>query len=663
MRGKSPIDRSEDPASGEAVDATDGQKIESRDGDVEVDSVDSVADAAGGEDPNEPTNTDDGPLPEDRWWSAATVISGLAALALVAVCGIYAARFGRAMARTSLWTDELFTTRHFTAAGPINAITNYKTANNHVFHSVVTSLLPGDPRSPLRARFWPIAFTATSLLIVVVHFARRKQFLVGAVLVYCFTINFAWLDLSLQSRGYGPLALMALIAAVGVKRFLETERSAFLWMVTIPVVLGTWALPSYLFFAAPMLLGLLVITRSRAVLIHGVIAAGGVLLTYLPILSDLVRATRDYAEEFGGDNFVSLNQVGASFSTYLFQTTGFGRLAWLAATSVVVATLAALGLLILRKTAKPAQQFALLMFGSAVAFYAICLILRTPILRTTAFVMWPVAFGAATVVGEASRRARRPLLVSVASVAVVALLLPNAVSKARSFTFTPLENWEQTTDYLAAIVPDGSSVYATWSPEYADDYLSDRFTVVRKPNTKAFAAGRLVILDQPRPKTDPPDVSAAPFSVAIESKQRRFGSQRLVLPVPPDAGVERVTLDGEDRTGVVTDRDIATSLDATPARADSAISVEIKIDPGTPTRAVVLGASSFPASFRADITLADGTTVRLQGPQVIRQEGVVVLLIGDRALSGVTIGVEPTKSARAISVEELWVTPTVLPPA
>ncbi len=614
---------------------------------------------------NEPESNEPELVEEDssvegrsRWRYAPNVVAAAASAVLVLACAAYVLRYTRAMANTSLWTDELFTTRHFTSDGPLNAITNYKTANNHVFHSLLTSILPGDPRSPLRARFWPIAFTGATFLIVVVHFARRRQFLAGSLLVYGFAINVAWLDLNMQSRGYGPLALMALLTALGVKRFLETDRAVYLWLVTVPVVLGTWALPSYLFFAAPMLVGLLAITRSRKVLIHAVAAAAAVLLTYLPILSDLVKATRNYAEEFGGENFTSLNQVGASFTTYLFQATGFGRFWWVAVAAVGISAVAVLGL---RWAGRPAILFAVLMFGSAVAFYGICLLLRTPILRTTAFVMWPVASAAATLVGEATRRARHPIPIALATVVLVALLTPNAVSKTRGFTFTPLENWQTTTRYIAAIVPDGSSVYGTWSPEYADDYLSDRFTVVRKPNPALFAAGRLVILDQPRPKTNPPDVSASPYSAVIETKQRRFGFQKLILPAPPDARVGKVVLDGVDETVAVTDRDPATGLSVVTTRAGGPVELSIAVDGSAPTRSVVIGASSFPNAFRVDARLADGTTIRLSGAQVIRQEGVVVVLLGDRQVTSVTIGVEPTRSANALSVEEIWSLPSVLP--
>ena len=166
-------------------------------------------------------------------------------------------------------------------------VTEYQ-SNNHVFFNLVNALTPGaDSVDPARARLWSIVALFTLLGVGCVELWRRGWFLVGAAFFAAFAANPGWLDLVLQARGYGFLGLAALVCCVATWRHLESGGTRSLVVLGAATVLGTWTVPSFVLFGAPLWLALLVATRSVRVLIGGVVTAVAMAVVFLPIIGQV----------------------------------------------------------------------------------------------------------------------------------------------------------------------------------------------------------------------------------------------------------------------------------------------------------------------------------------------------------------------------------------
>src|SRR5690606_24144527 len=134
----------------------------------------------------------------------------------------------------SLWNDELFSVIRTSGEGPVHTVTTYESANNHVFFNLLNALTPGAGSvDPLRARLWSVVAVLAMLVVLVLEFYRRGWYLGGAVLFTLFAANPAWLDLTLQARGYGLLGLAAAVSCVATWRYLESPSSSALAVLAV----------------------------------------------------------------------------------------------------------------------------------------------------------------------------------------------------------------------------------------------------------------------------------------------------------------------------------------------------------------------------------------------------------------------------------------------
>ena len=216
--------------------------------------------------------------------------------ALVVLSAICLAHFMRAMARAPLWNDELISILDYSSRGARVTVSSYSAPNNHIFLNLLNSLVPAaGSLDPLRERFWSMAAVGATVLLAVYEFFRRKSFLAGGVVVFAFAVNFNWLDEVLQDRGYGILAFCAMASSLWLWRYLETPRRRWLGALVIVTVIGTWTVPSFLFFAGPLWLLLLASERSRRIFVFGASALAAILLVYRrspPSSSTSTPATR-----------------------------------------------------------------------------------------------------------------------------------------------------------------------------------------------------------------------------------------------------------------------------------------------------------------------------------------------------------------------------------
>jgi hypothetical protein len=467
--------------------------------------------------------------PEDliqRYRRAAPMLEGALSLVLVLMSSVYLVRVVSEMAQTSLWTDELFSIRNWSGTTPWHAATDYETANNHVFTNILTASLPGADYAAWHARFWSFVAILGMQALVLHAFVRRGRALLGALVFYVFSVNFNWLDLGLQSRGYGMMALCAVVSSLCVWSYLERPSDRALVGFAIATWLGAWTIPSFLFFAAPLWVLLLVTVRSRRVAWFGLAAAAATALVYLPIIGDLYTAFRDYGDTFGR-TFTTIDRVGESLHTYALNAvvTGVDLPVW----SIWLLFGVALTVGFLFSPSPPDRRFVLLIVGAVAVFFAICLLLETPIVRTTAFVLAPLVVACAVSVGAVLYHPKldlwRPLIGGV----VVLVLGANALYQANELEFLPHEDWLEVGRQIEDRFPPGTSVFVTRNGTRLDPYLSDDYPIVDDLDATAFRAGDLVVVDVDAPNVPDFDIGAvAPEFTEVRVPQGRGEYQRIL---------------------------------------------------------------------------------------------------------------------------------------
>ena len=342
---------------------------------------------------------------------------GLTAILLLLSC-VYLARYLHAMARTPLLNDELFTVLGFSSRGPGTVLTNYSNPNNAIFLNLLNSILPAaHSLDPMRERMWSMLAVLAMLLLGLYEFFRRRWYLPGALLFFAFAVNFNWLDEALQDRGYGVLGFCAMATSLWLWRYLESREDRWLAGIVIVTLIGVWTVPSFVFFAGPMWLLLLVALRTRRVLWFGLAALAAIVLVYAPVAGDLWHQFTHYSNSFGRE-YGTLSAPFSTFWAYLFghhHVQGQHQsLAPLRDQSYVVAAVWLVAfiapfLVVLPAAdrapawlssyvrpvevtvAHPIRQLVRILAGASAAVLVIALIVQTPPQRTVAFVTVPVA--------------------------------------------------------------------------------------------------------------------------------------------------------------------------------------------------------------------------------------------------------------------------------
>ncbi|NLF24328.1 MAG: hypothetical protein GX589_01545 [Deltaproteobacteria bacterium] len=436
---------------------------------------------------------------------------------------LYAARYFYAMGTASLSNDELYSIMHFSSQGVWTVITDYHVPNNHIFFNLLQALTPGSASyDPLRARLWSFIFMTAAAALIAHFFWARKIPLAGALTVFLF-FNPNLLDLGLQSRGYGALFFCAVGSVSALVGYFEKENGLNLIFLLILTVLGAWTVPIYILFAAPLLLCLYLCFRTKQILLGGLAASATLALLYAPVARQLLRESAGYAEAWGG-TFLSIAAVVEAWQLSLMPLAPFELAALLLAVAIAAPFL-------LSRRVGPAQTIqALRMLSiSAVVFFMLCLLLKTPPIRTTCFVTVPLMM-----VGTCSfglwMRARWP---NVATVLVSVVLLVSTLwvncYRLSTFKLIPLENWRRTAKVIQKRFPPGTQVYANFRPHFLRVYLAEEYPITGQFAPQAFASRKMIVVSNPLEKAaerfDP--TSEFPSARSFKIRQRRGSFQRI----------------------------------------------------------------------------------------------------------------------------------------
>lgn len=192
--------------------------------------------------------------------------------------------------------DEAFTFTQFTWPGPQQALCNYPAPNNHVFHSLLTTLTWRVfifTHSELSVRLPALLFSAFTLYFVFTRYLEGKT--VGVVLfsiLYLFSPNI--IEFAFQARGYSIQIFCAIASYYYATDNITTRNITFLKRLNIVLlisVMGLFTNPAYLYTASCVYLILITLnyreikTGFASFAIINIFYGLTLLLLYTPIIA------------------------------------------------------------------------------------------------------------------------------------------------------------------------------------------------------------------------------------------------------------------------------------------------------------------------------------------------------------------------------------------
>lgn len=432
----------------------------------------------------------------------------------------------KGMATSSLWQDELYTIDEFSSHGAKFVLTHYNT-NNHILFNLLNSFHARKDRyHPTLARSWSFVFATLAVAAAIGYHAWRRRLFEGSAQVFLLLANIRMLDLILQARGYGFLALAALLCSIIAWHYFRFESTLALVALPIVVFLGTWTVPTFVVFGGSLIVAILVYSRDLRWFVSGASALLAIGIAYWPVHSYLQRDITAYAGLYGRE-FATWNAINDLFSTFLF----FGSGAWL--------TLLLLVLVIVRLSRSQPRRprgKASVCLGFCILFTLVVVLkMQTPPERTVAYLVVPFAFVLITVIAEPLREAgaSRAWLGTMIFTLVAALAFTWHFH--RTFHFLPIEAWRETAQKVEAQFPEGTEVVATFRSERLKPYLNDDYPIVQKLDARKFTAGQQVVVDSAFWSKARFPTQVLPKGYQTETvPQRRGGMQRIYfMPVVP----------------------------------------------------------------------------------------------------------------------------------
>ncbi len=591
-----------------------------------------------------------------KYLLATPLIELVFSLIMIGTALPFLANFVKTMATSSLWNDELYSIVHFSGRGPFTTLTDYHVPNNHIFFNLLNSLTPGNGGfDPWRARLWSFLAIALLLGLILYEFFRLRQYLAGALVFQIVAVNYVQLDLDLQGRGYGILALCGVGLSFAIWRYLE--QPARKWLVTMAAlaVLGTWTVPTFIFFAGPLLLLFFLYQPKRDTFIVGCITAGLITLLYLPVVGDVLHQSQTFADS-NGREYESVAAVFTTMKEYLFHPYVWG----IKFQDGVIAALLGGFFLIplltpLRQENKAEIKTLRLLIGAVALFFILCLIMQTVVIRATAFVVLPLFLGyilmAAFYFYQPKYKVVRPVITFV--VAVYFSL--HSYQQFNNFRFTPIENWLGTARYIERTFPKGTEIYITTEgTEYLSGYLNPAYPLTTTFDAQKFAEGRSVAVDArvfAKTRFNPAQYSDLSSEVFIF--QRWSDYQKVMVTPPPDPHILRIEANGKTLNQDTFDRNSATRW----ISENNQAGLRVYLKPGTTYKSfyILTGKKGIPDNIQVQLGLQNGQVETLKEEAIGKHSEMLTLFLDNRAVEYLDI---KTPQSKNFSISELWAYPT-----
>lgn len=574
-----------------------------------------------------------------RWFSlfahpgTLRLLEKITAGALIAVTSLHLALNFQAMSSSSLWTDELGSIADYSSKGPRHVMTDYTLPRNHIFYSLLDSMLPAAGSfDAMRARALSFGFAALLAAAIVGWFFRRQQYFEGGVMFALWGLNGELLQLSLQARGYGLLCLLTFALCVLTLKACESGRARDFGPVGFCVILGTYTSPNYLLFAAPLLLLLFAPWRDRIRLLIGLGTACAIMALYAPVAGQMFVAMKTYGEKYG--HFYA--SAAALFDTLKSYAWPFED--WLVLLLLLALTAAPF---VLWPAGTPLGRAVKILLSATFLFLAFCLKLKTAPIRTTCFVGIVLAFGSVQILGALRLRLRRDFQVLTVCLTCVGGLL-SARAVLAHFHFAPYEDWRRVARFLETMFPRGTVVDFSHNAQSITYYLNQK-------NYRLYFSKDRELLQEPFLRGEIP-VLVAPWKYATEPRlhARTFGPRGLEAVAPGkirDIAVNFMLPENRHCALV--------KLEATPGGGGRSLHVSLTPEPRYHSLNWILRAAAL--DFARPILVVHGSATREVKATEIESVGrVCALPLGDAAVTDVFV---PASENATVDDAEFWANP------
>jgi len=511
-------------------------------------------------------------------------------VALVAAISL-ALIIGRAVEQTrvtshhSLWGDEIFSVERFSGRGLTTTLSDYRVPNNHVLFNAINAVLPGRGSvEPLRARMVSFVAVWLGLIVGVVAMVKQRMWLALLVFALGYLGDDRLLGVHLQARGYGMLALFAVLVCLLLRSYIEPSEGSEppvgkLVTIALCVALGALTVPTFLFFGGSVLLALFALRPTKRHFFTG-LAVFVVVAGYFGWLfvsnHGLGGAPGGFFEgEF--HDFGSVVRLVEHFALEGWPTV----FCWIAIALVLLAPLMAAG-------RSSRRTYLWILWFGVVGSLTICLIIKRPLMHTVAHLFVPASFllgfGLEALAGSQAGKKQKWLPIS------LAVLLSTAVGFAAlkprdPLTLWPSESWKElalTIDALAGGV-GGDAKAGVWAPfrgESLEVYLPERFVRKSAFDAAAYRSGEQIIVASPRAKyadeaVDPEVIDSAAVRVSVRQKSYQY--QQIAWN--PPAVVRAQIIEAGPKPGTSSGKTFALKLQLPPQANPEQVLFFYSIDP------------------------------------------------------------------------------------
>ena len=487
-----------------------------------------------------------------------------------------------AMATTSLWSDEIYTIAKFSSQGLWAVLTDYHAPNNHIFFNLLNTLTPGsDSYHPLRARLWSFIAIGGVIAVTLIYFFRRKNYLGGALTLCLLGASWNHLSMMLQARGYAILVFCALATSLDLLNYLKTHKTSHLVMLVLLSVMGTWTVPTYIFFAGPLLLLLFFFERDRQSL-TGLLAFGvAILMIYLPIAQQVLEVSTNYASRWG-EEYNNIIAVFLTIEGYLFPTLKQWQL------FIIFFGFLCLPFLLWEKDQFEGQVYQIIVL-SCVLFFTACLYLKTPAIRSTAFIIFPMGIVLIGIVLKIYNYRGLKYFRPGFCIILLIVFYPIIENKIDAFKnkFAPIENWMGSAEFISSVFPETKSIYCTFRAYLLQKYLIGNYhyfddDIDEFDPQKFIKSDIIFIASHPWKKKqfDNSEFMSSAIEIRIPQTRGNYGYQKIAYVPPKNSNIKMASISkaiGSDKTILGENDNINWSLINRQANNIDKISVTIEL--------------------------------------------------------------------------------------
>jgi hypothetical protein len=569
------------------------------------------------------------------------------------VAAIYLWKYLGAMATTSMWNDELYSIRYFSQQGLYTAWTDYHAPNNHILFNMLASVIPsGLAYSPLWARI--ISFIAVlGALFFFLRFSFKEGFFAGGVLALgLLFLNADTLDLTLQARGYGIVFAAAITQSIFLYYFLKNGDAGSRNGLFISAFVGGATLPIYIPFAA-IQCGLAFLLRpSWRFAFSGMATGFAGIVFYFPTAMQILDTASRYSRKWGTD-YATMESVWETLEFILVEN--------ISPIYLIYVSLA-LGLIaLLLKGWSYQLKMVLICLVAYIGFTAICLYLQTPLVRTTQFIVAPLAVGGAVLVSQLFRYewgAAVQILVISAALAIIGY---NGVQQIRNWHFVPIETWSQAARFSEAVAPDQVTFHVSFRNWQLGVHLKDPGRMRTELNETAFMSGQMLVID-----TDFRDgvvfsgKAISDEALELDLSQRRGGAVRVAFVPVRTGAIKSITVEGlkQDNVALAMDKQSDTrwtnGQHQTELPRQSTVRFKLLKERSCIKLFWYSKNGDMPDRYKVSAELRDGRRVSANHRSSRLGRDLLMLDLTGLEVESVAFDIKPGKAKRYLSINEAW---------